>query len=728
MGTSKPCLLAWSLAAVLLASSLQLGSAQATGGEEDSSPPSPPFDPNDPDAAYLFGFPFCRCTDYRCGTSPYKPVKASEEVLANGNYKVCFSFTDQGCQAGNTCCNKILQMMGKFEVMADKTCSKAITAVTFGNVSRIGSTHFDTEFAVGKVRVTNLGATRAMVRTSLLCYTLKAPCNSFDAFFQSGKLGASGLFQYAIFNEQHDCCPTCINTPPNKTLCDCISVFEPNTRWRFRYRASELKGSFNYFSFNIFAVPSDQCLEVNTRPGFCCDQTLDSIEVALSGEFMNSWWKLVPNFWLYDVDGSTIDSGKISTQHKSDFGLIFDTFKRNTTQVLPGQELVLTLALNASIWNDTAAFPCGQSHLVDEGGICDYLLGGDQTFDNKKVISPLGDYVPGCCPEGVYLIENPEVLCGCTDNMLESPYRLAAAAAPEPANRGTLRYSYDISTTEAMAPEVWEESNCNNMDLDRIRLYVRAEVTPATVSSIFLNGMSVLMSNVAFGNDSAQSWLEVRELGRAKPAVGTVWQLDVTVKDISPPSLCAPNALGTGGCEYVFYGKYSLRDLEYQCCAHGLSEATSLEQEPAQCSCDANVLHTPYRLDYANATYDRAVDITTMNYTITYDGLDCDASDPLNGGCCASDLKTLLIEMDTASLKTVVVTPAVAGLKVETVPTGVKLTGLFGSGVGYDVSVLLKGTRTLSGVCGFEGCKYRFEGGFSVSQPYGCCPQDIAGL
>ncbi|PNH11083.1 hypothetical protein TSOC_002146 [Tetrabaena socialis] len=201
MGTSRRSLLACSLAAALLLVAVLHAAAQE---ELDASPPSPPFSQDDPDAAYLFGFPFCRCTDYRCSTSPYVPVKESEEVLPNGNYKVCFRFQDNGCATGNTCCQKILQLMDKFEVMADKTCSKAVAAVTFGNVSRISSTFFDTDFSVGKLRVTNLGATRAMMQKNLMCFTIKPPCASFDAFFQSNKLGAPGLYQYSVFNAQHD--------------------------------------------------------------------------------------------------------------------------------------------------------------------------------------------------------------------------------------------------------------------------------------------------------------------------------------------------------------------------------------------------------------------------------------------------------------------------------------------------------------------------------------------
>jgi hypothetical protein len=110
MGTSKQRLLAWSLTLALFATSLPRGFSQT----DDAST----FDPNDPNAAYLFGFPFGKCDDYRCGSSPYEPLKSSDELLSNGNYRVCFKFVDVGCQPGNVCCESILDLMVKIEFMA----------------------------------------------------------------------------------------------------------------------------------------------------------------------------------------------------------------------------------------------------------------------------------------------------------------------------------------------------------------------------------------------------------------------------------------------------------------------------------------------------------------------------------------------------------------------------------------------------------------------------------
>ncbi len=518
--------------------------------------------------------------------------------------------------------------------------------------------------------------------------------------------------------------------PPIEEPCDCISVFEPNTRWRFRYRASEIKNGLNLFSFNIFTVPSDYCMEVNYRPGACCDQTLDEIEVTLAPEWRDNWIQLVTRFWLFDTDDSIVQSGRVSTQQKGDTGLRFSGLDFNTSTVPPGTELVLTLALNASLWNDTNAFPCGPSVLVDDDGRCDYSFRGKQVRDGQLVQpipgAPYGAFVPGCCPDGVYLIQNPTGLCGCTDNGLESPYRLAADPNPVAGTRGSTRYSFAIDTVKPVPPVPGAEVNCNNMDLDAVRLYVRPEVVGA-VRSVVLNNITIPAANITFGNDTRQVWMQLNDLGRALPAAGSSWALTVILAGVAPPSVCAPNALGTSECEYVFYGKFSVKDLEYQCCAHGFSEAAPLEQEPDQCGCDTNVLHTPYRLDLASSV--AVAGATSLNFTLTYDSLDCDAADPLNGGCCASDLKSIFIELeDTTVFASASVSPAVpGGVTVQKLPSGVRLTGLFGMGAGYDVSLKMSSNMPLSELCGAGGCKYRLEGGFAFNQPFGCCPESSTG-
>ncbi|GLC33261.1 hypothetical protein PLESTF_001323200 [Pleodorina starrii] len=118
---------------------------------------------------------------------------------------------------------------------------------------------------------------------------------------------------------------------------------------------------------------------------------------------------------------------------------------------------------------------------------------------------------------------------------------------------------------------------------------------------------------------------------------------------------------GAAECEYVMYGMFSPKDLDFMCCAHGLSGAPVVPAAPVQCSCDSNVLHTPYRLDFVGDSYTRATDTTVLNFTLTYDDMDCDASDPTNAGCCSTDLKDIYVKLNTTSLISATVNPAVPG-------------------------------------------------------------------
>lgn len=117
MGTqSSQAWLVCSLALLVMTASF--GRALAQDNQPPDAPALPPVDPNSPDAAYLFGFPFCKCKDYRCSTGPYKVERDREETMSNGNYRVCFRFEDRGCHPDNECCNSVYDVLGKIEFQA----------------------------------------------------------------------------------------------------------------------------------------------------------------------------------------------------------------------------------------------------------------------------------------------------------------------------------------------------------------------------------------------------------------------------------------------------------------------------------------------------------------------------------------------------------------------------------------------------------------------------------
>lgn len=73
--------------------------------------------------------------------------------------------------------------------------------------------------------------------------------------------------------------------------------------------------------------------------------------------------------------------------------------------------------------------------------------------------------------------------------------------------------------------------------------------------------------------------------------------MQVTLRPNAPrlAHLCAANALGTAECEYVFYGKWNIQVLDYDCCAHGFTDPdVSADLVPEE-YCDSNSAHSPYR-------------------------------------------------------------------------------------------------------------------------------------
>ena len=123
----------------------------------------------------------------------------------------------------------------------------------------------------------------------------------------------------------------------------------------------------------------------------------------------------------------------------------------------------------------------------------------------------LGVSTPGCCPEGVFLVQNPEQFCGCNDNAAESPYRLDMKTPLLTGLEST--YDFDIVAVapgQLRSPVVAEL--CGSMDIDRVRLYIRPEFE-AAVSAVTLGGKAV--QNVTYGSGGGQTWIELM----VRPAV-----------------------------------------------------------------------------------------------------------------------------------------------------------------------------------------------------------------
>ena len=527
--------------------------------------------------------------------------------------------------------------------------------------------------------------------------------------------------------------------PPSPVLakfgaeCDCISVFQPNTKWRLNYRGSEIYEGLNYFSFNIFTVAN--CSEVTFRDGYCCESTLDSIEIALDSMYNDDYWRLVKYYWLIDVDNTIILNGTIGTAQRAPaFGLIFTGFFKEASQVPPGTEMKLVLALDPFMWSNTQVFPCGQSQLVETPGLCDYQLHGLQFRDGQILLANGNLPLAACCPEGIYKVQNPEQFCGCNDNKLDSPFRLSVQAPTSTSDY--VQYNYRISSTLVTGQiDPIADVSCANMDLDRIRIYIRSQFYGA-VNAISLNGSPVAVYQ--YGDNGLQFWIELMNLDLPPSAPGTAMQLSFSVPTyVTAPSLCPPNAMGTPECEYVFYGNWNITQLDFDCCAHGFSDTDAVLAELPPVTCDTDHLHSPYSLAFSQIFYgtDMAsgTTISYAEFSVTYNPAGCDVADPSNTcGCCSSDLKAVYLQLPSVNVTSVSSTPPVQGFTYHSSAMGLNITGVFGRGASYLLSVTMVGTQTANTVCPYtslnDGCRYRMYGGMSLMAPGACCATSVTGL
>ncbi|KAG2440750.1 hypothetical protein HXX76_003607 [Chlamydomonas incerta] len=480
-------------------------------------------------------------------------LKASEENLPNGNYKVCFNFNDVGCATNNACCASLLQSVGKIEIQADKACKATIAGSTFGNVSKSGSTFFDDEFAVGKVRVTALNANRQMMDKSQLCLTIKPPCNSFDVFFQSGKVGGPGLYQYALFNSKADCCPTCVFAPSPPPP-DVPAIRRPPPRWSVVFQGSEDRPQNIWYNFRIYLNAGANCRPVPYRNGTCCEASLEGISLPV-----------MPDMKAAVVDATAKFGGDLLTAtlfHSYEYGVRLQ-FKNPfyTDSISVGSYIAVSFAVAKASWTDASLFPCPASKWDPSGPTCDYWLHGYQTAPGnpqEPLIDP--EVIPACCPEGVVHMCPPGTPGSCLAAPDASPYTLTFAGRAR--NGADTVFSFSLAHRNV-------RSACSAMAIDNMLLYVAKPFATAAVTAT-LGGVS---TKVVAGAEGPTSYLNISMSSYASVAPGTV---TVTVKgDVALSDLCVtPAAGGSRVCNYVLKGAQRTSGNTQACCPGGDIPAT----------------------------------------------------------------------------------------------------------------------------------------------------------
>jgi hypothetical protein len=72
-------------------------------------------------SAELLLFPYCRCVDYRCASSPWKMVPQTIKATNDASVsQICFKFVFVGCAISSTCCNQLTRDVAKVEFAVGK--------------------------------------------------------------------------------------------------------------------------------------------------------------------------------------------------------------------------------------------------------------------------------------------------------------------------------------------------------------------------------------------------------------------------------------------------------------------------------------------------------------------------------------------------------------------------------------------------------------------------------
>lgn len=339
---------------------------------------------------------------------------------------------------------------------------------------------------------------------------------------------------------------------------------------------------------------------------------------------------------------------------------------------------------------------------------------------NNQLFSTPGSYAPACCPEGVFSLASPAPMCGCKDNLNESPYRLTAELLGTTPS-GSI-YDYKISTVPTTVNQnPYDQHDCSAMDMEKLRLYLRPGAAADIVTATF-NGVTVPWTT--FDNSSSQQWVEFHGLNQPYTSVGAIFDLQI-VTNASLPSLCATNSLGSSQCEYVTYGQWNLTILDYSCCSHGFSEVAYLP-DGNECGCDDNPLRSPYNLALASLLYTAATNVTSITFNLNYN---VDLCDPASE-CCNTDVKTVLIVMSNSN--SIVTLDTSEFSSYDLLPTGIKVYGTFGNGINEYIKIGVAGRYQLAQLCPgtlapTEGCPYQLQGGYSYNLPFQCCPVSQSG-
>lgn len=156
-----------------------------------------------------FVFPFGRCYDRACGSSPYQFIWLRNATSAG---KLCFRIEQKSCSDSKySCCSIFQKNLQKFVIYTKGICKNAVENVYINGKRRAGGVFFDlyNEGKHAELRVTNLDIINANnAENTTVCLDLKKPCDNVLKFCKRIRKGEA--CQYALWETaRHECCATC---------------------------------------------------------------------------------------------------------------------------------------------------------------------------------------------------------------------------------------------------------------------------------------------------------------------------------------------------------------------------------------------------------------------------------------------------------------------------------------------------------------------------------------
>lgn len=151
--------------------------------------------------ALAYKFPYGRCYERNCGTSPYQLVWSA----ANGSH-LCFRLDAKNRTAALKdpygCYNRFQKDVPKIVLETKPRCKTAIQSVAVDDRVKKGGVYFTTyDTYKSELVITSLSNINA---STVFCLKVTAPCKTVS------KICRKGSCKYALYEPaQHDCCPTC---------------------------------------------------------------------------------------------------------------------------------------------------------------------------------------------------------------------------------------------------------------------------------------------------------------------------------------------------------------------------------------------------------------------------------------------------------------------------------------------------------------------------------------